>query len=130
VRDEKSVELAQPSEVPEICRSHADDVERLRTKLGLERWGVVAHSAGTCLAIAYAAQFADRLAALLLITSPASYLVDVASDASTLSAARMAPAFAAAIIGQLLGLHDLLGRSLGTTAQFSPRSSGDSASVS
>jgi len=98
VRDEKSVELAQPSEVPEICRSHADDVERLRTKLGLERWGVVAHSAGTCLAIAYAAQFADRLAALLLITSPASYLVDVASDASTLSAARMAePAFAAAM---------------------------------
>jgi len=59
---------------------------------------VVAHSAGTRLAIAYAAQFADRLAALLLITSPASYLVDVASDASTLSAARMAePAFAAAM---------------------------------
>ncbi len=56
---------------------------------------MVAHSAGTRLAIAYAARFRDRLSALLLITPPASYLVDVPSDASTLAAARMAdPVFA------------------------------------
>jgi ribosomal protein S18 acetylase RimI-like enzyme len=77
----------------------ADDVERLRVSLGLNRCAVVAHSAGTRLAIAYAAQFPDRLAALLLITPPASYLVDVPSDVSTLAADRMAePAFAAAVL--------------------------------
>jgi len=32
-------------------------------------------------AIAYAAQFADRVAGLLLITPPADYLVDEPSDA-------------------------------------------------
>ncbi len=77
--------------------NQADDVDRLRASLGLERCAVVAHSAGTRLAIAYAARFGDRLSALLLITPPASYLVDVPSDAPTLAAARMAdPVFAAA----------------------------------
>jgi pimeloyl-ACP methyl ester carboxylesterase len=65
---------------------------------------VVAHSAGTRLAIAYAAQFPDRLAVLLLITPPASYLVEVSSDVSTLAAARMAePAFAAAVLADSEG---------------------------
>lgn len=65
---------------------------------GLDRCAVVAHSAGTRLAIAYAARFPNRLAALLLINPPASYLVDVPSDASALAAARMAePPFAAAM---------------------------------
>jgi pimeloyl-ACP methyl ester carboxylesterase len=61
--------------------------------------GVLDHfPAGTRLAIAYAARFPDRLAALLLITPPASYLVDVPSDASTLAADRMVePPFAAAV---------------------------------
>jgi pimeloyl-ACP methyl ester carboxylesterase len=82
----------------------ADDVDRLRTSLGLNRCAVVAHSAGTRLAIAYAAQFPDRLAALLLITPPASYLVDVSSDVATLVAARMAePAFAAAVLADSEG---------------------------
>jgi pimeloyl-ACP methyl ester carboxylesterase len=77
----------------------AEDVDRLRVSLGLHRCAVVAHSAGTRLAIAYAAQFPDRLAALLLITPPASYLVGVPSDVSTLAADRMAePAFAAAVL--------------------------------
>jgi pimeloyl-ACP methyl ester carboxylesterase len=57
----------------------AEDVDRLRASLGLNRCAVVAHSAGTRLAIAYAAQFPDRLAALLLITPPASYLIEVRS---------------------------------------------------
>jgi pimeloyl-ACP methyl ester carboxylesterase len=82
----------------------ADDVDRLRVSLGLNRCAVVAHSAGTRLAIAYAAQFPDRLAALLLITPPASYLVDVSSDVSTLAAGRMAePAFAAAVLADSEG---------------------------
>lgn len=76
----------------------AGDIDRLRTSLSLNQCAVVAHSAGTRLAIAYAAQFPDRLAALVLITPPASYLTDVPSDAPALKAARMAePSFAAAI---------------------------------
>jgi pimeloyl-ACP methyl ester carboxylesterase len=82
----------------------ADDVDRLRASLGLDRCAVVAHSAGTRMAIAYAARFPDRLAALLLITPPASYLVDVAADASTLEAARMGePPFAAAVLARNAG---------------------------
>lgn len=76
----------------------ARDIDRLRASLALNRCAVVAHSAGTRLAIAYAAQFPDRLAGLALITPPASYLVDVPSDAPALRAARMAePPFAAAV---------------------------------
>lgn len=76
----------------------ADDIDRLRLSLGLDRCTLVAHSAGTRLAIAYAARFPDCLAALVLITPPASYLVDVPSDAAALVAARMPePAFAAAV---------------------------------
>lgn len=75
----------------------ARDIDRLRASLDLNRCAVVAHSAGTRLAIAYAAQFPGRLSALVLITPPASYLVDVPSDAPALTAARMTePAFAAA----------------------------------
>jgi len=75
----------------------ADDIERLRAHLGLERCVVMAHSAGTRLAIAYTARFPDRLAALVLITPPAAYLVDGPADAPALADARMAePAFAAA----------------------------------
>jgi pimeloyl-ACP methyl ester carboxylesterase len=75
----------------------ARDIDRLRTSLDLNRCAVVAHSAGTRLAIAYAAQYPGRLSALVLITPPASYLVDVPSDAPALTAARMAePTFAAA----------------------------------
>jgi len=75
----------------------AGDIDRLRASLGLNRCALVAHSAGTRLAVAYAAQFPDRLAGLTLITPPASYLVDVPSDVPALKAARMAePSFAAA----------------------------------
>jgi pimeloyl-ACP methyl ester carboxylesterase len=82
----------------------ADDIDRLRISLGLNQCAVVAHSAGTRLAIAYAAQFPGRLATLVLITPPASYLTDVPPDAPALRAARMAePPFAAAIAAQDAG---------------------------
>jgi pimeloyl-ACP methyl ester carboxylesterase len=82
----------------------ADDIDRLRTSLGLDRCVLVAHSAGTRLAVAYAARFPDRVAAMLLITPPATYLVDVPSDASTVAAARMAePRFAAAVSAMKAG---------------------------
>ena len=76
----------------------AADIDLLRAELDMNRCAIVAHSAGTRLAIAYAAQFPDQLAALVLITPPASYLVDVPPDAPALAAARMAePPFAAAV---------------------------------
>ena len=64
--------------------TQADDIEHLRVHLGLDRLTLVAHSAGTRLAIAYAAQFTLSLAKLVLITPPAAYLVDEPSDAHTL----------------------------------------------
>ncbi|HJX43317.1 MAG TPA: alpha/beta hydrolase [Geodermatophilus sp.] len=76
----------------------ADDVDRLRASLGLARCAVVAHSAGTRLAIGFAARFPDRPAALVLLTPPAEYLVDVPSDVPALLAARAGePAVAAAV---------------------------------
>lgn len=62
----------------------AEDLEQLRRHLGLERLVVVAHSAGTRLAVAYAAQFPHRLAGMALITPPAGYLVDLPSDVDEL----------------------------------------------
>ena len=66
----------------------AADLEELRTALGQDRLLIAGHSAGTRLAIAYAAQYPDRVAALVLITPPATWLVPVPSDADTLIAPR------------------------------------------
>ncbi len=75
----------------------ADDVDRLRAALGLERCTVVAHSAGARLALAHAARFPGRLAALVLLAPPADHLVEVSSDAEEIAAARSGdPAFRAA----------------------------------
>jgi pimeloyl-ACP methyl ester carboxylesterase len=58
----------------------------------------VAHSAGTRLAIGFAARSPDRPAALALATPPAEYLVDVPSDVPALVAIRAGePAVAAAV---------------------------------
>ncbi|MGY1652891.1 alpha/beta fold hydrolase [Geodermatophilus sp. SYSU D01119] len=76
----------------------ADDVDRLRASAGLDRCAVVAHSAGTRLAVAYAVRFPERLSALVLVTPPAEYLVDVPSDVADLVAARAGePAVASAL---------------------------------
>ncbi len=81
-----------------------DDVERLRESLGTDRLAVVAHSAGTRLAVGYAARFPGRLSALVLVTPPAEYLVDVPSDAATVTAARAGePAVAAALAALAAG---------------------------
>ncbi len=59
----------------------ADDLELLRTHLGLETLALAGHSAGTRLAVAYAAQHPQRVARLLLLTPPAQGLTDIPSDA-------------------------------------------------
>jgi pimeloyl-ACP methyl ester carboxylesterase len=76
----------------------AEDVDRLRIHLGLERVLLLGHSAGTRLAISYAAQFPQRLAGMVLVTPPAGYLVDEPSDAEALIDRRRGdPAFDAAV---------------------------------
>lgn len=77
----------------------ADDIEALRLHLGLDRVTLVAHSAGTRIALAYAAAHPNRVARLVLLTPPAHYLVDVASDVPTLVQRRAGePAFEAAMV--------------------------------
>ncbi|RKN49222.1 alpha/beta fold hydrolase [Micromonospora endolithica] len=76
----------------------AEDVDRLRTHLGLDRLVLLGHSAGTRLAIAYAARFPERVAGLVLVTPPSAHLVDVPSDADDIIARRRGePEFDAAL---------------------------------
>jgi len=76
----------------------ADDIERLRIHLGLDQLRLLGHSAGTRLAISYAAQFPERVAAMVLVTPPSGYLVDVPSDTEALIDKRRGePAFDAAL---------------------------------
>ena len=69
--------------------SQAQDLEALRMHLGLEQLVIVAHSAGTRLAIAYASQYPNLLARMLLITPPAGYLVAVDPDDEEIRARRL-----------------------------------------
>lgn len=66
----------------------AADLDALRTALGEDKLIIVGHSAGTRLALAYAAQHPDRTAALILITPPSTWLVPVPSDADAILAPR------------------------------------------
>jgi len=76
----------------------AEDLEALREHLGLERLTLTGHSAGTRLAVAYAARHPERIERMLLITPRTEYLVDEPSDLDDLLAARVArePEFSAA----------------------------------
>jgi len=86
-----------PAEAGSFWRQ-AEDIERLRNHLGLDRILLVGHSAGTRLAVAYAAQFGHRLAGMILLTPPAAYLTDTPSDAAELITRRRGqPTFDAAV---------------------------------
>lgn len=76
----------------------AADIECLRLHLGLERLLLAGHSAGARLAIAYAAQYPDNLAGMVLITPPASSVGGTATDTEELIDKRRGdPAFDAAV---------------------------------
>ncbi|HXH34805.1 MAG TPA: alpha/beta hydrolase [Plantibacter sp.] len=60
----------------------AEDVESLRQWLGSERIELLAHSAGTRVAISYAARYPQRLDRLCLVTPPATWLVDADDDSA------------------------------------------------
>jgi proline iminopeptidase len=50
------------------CDRQVDDVEALRTHLGLERMDLLGHSAGASLAVLYATRHPDRIGRLALVT--------------------------------------------------------------
>jgi pimeloyl-ACP methyl ester carboxylesterase len=69
----------------------AADVVALADALALETIDVVAHSAGTRLALATAAQFPDRVRSMTLLTPPASWLTGTPSDVDQLAATHAEP---------------------------------------
>ena len=75
----------------------AEDIEALRTHLGLERLAVAAHSAGTRLALAWAARHPDRVGRLLLIAPPAGVVSGAVADDAALDARRGDPVADAAL---------------------------------
>jgi pimeloyl-ACP methyl ester carboxylesterase len=82
----------------------AEDIDRLQHDLGLDRCIVAGHSAGTRLAISFAAQFPGQLSGLLLITPPTAYLLDVPSDTEAMLEARHGdPGFEAAVAARDAG---------------------------
>jgi len=64
----------------------AEDVEALRRWSGLERIELLGHSAGTRVAISYAARYPQRIDRLCLITPPATWLVDADDDSAEIIA--------------------------------------------
>jgi pimeloyl-ACP methyl ester carboxylesterase len=63
------------------CDRQVDDVESLRRHLGLDRFDVVAHSAGGTLALLYALQNPDRVDRLVLVCpSPRAVGLEVTDD--------------------------------------------------
>lgn len=69
----------------------ATDVMMLVDALGLEAVDLVAHSAGTRLALATAAQFPGRVRSMALVTPPAAWLTGTASDVESLAADHAEP---------------------------------------
>ncbi|WP_033338368.1 alpha/beta fold hydrolase [Catenuloplanes japonicus] len=66
----------------------AADLDALRESLGRDKLIITGHSAGTRLALAYAAQHPGRVDALVLITPPPAWLVTVPSDTDAIIAPR------------------------------------------
>ncbi|PFG35181.1 alpha/beta fold hydrolase [Sanguibacter antarcticus] len=86
VLHQRGVGRSEPSpEAETACWPElAEDVEALRDALGLERIALLGHSAGTRVALSYAARYPDRTERLCLVTPPATWLVPVPSDAAAI----------------------------------------------
>jgi pimeloyl-ACP methyl ester carboxylesterase len=87
---QRGVGLSQRPADPSTAAWHrlGADLEALRIHLGLERLDVLGHSAGTRVALAFAAHNPDRIGRLCLVTPPPGWLVETPSDSEELIAAR------------------------------------------
>lgn len=103
VLHQRGVGLSQAPDDPATAAWHrlGEDLEALRVHLGLERLDVLGHSAGTRVALAFAALHPARVERLCLVTPPPGWLVDTPSDSAELIAARRGepwfPAFETAL---------------------------------
>ncbi|QAY74879.1 alpha/beta hydrolase [Agromyces protaetiae] len=77
------------------------DVIAVAEASGLEAFDLVAHSAGTRLALATVAQHPGRIRSLLLVTPPATWLTGAAYDGEELARRRAEPEVAAALASML-----------------------------
>ncbi|MFF0214998.1 alpha/beta fold hydrolase [Streptomyces vinaceus] len=71
------------------CDRQVEDVEALRTHLGLDRVDLLAHSAGANLATLYAARHPDRIGKLVLLTPSVFGVGITVTGESRLAAARL-----------------------------------------
>jgi len=76
----------------------AEDIAEVIDSSGIAAVDLIAHSAGTRLALATAARFTERIRSLALVTPPASWLTGSPYDGDSLPADRDDPAVAAAIL--------------------------------
>lgn len=76
----------------------ADDVVALLDALRLPAASVLAHAAGTRLALATARRYPGRIASLALITPPATWMCGSPSDAAAIGAARTEPEVVSALV--------------------------------
>jgi pimeloyl-ACP methyl ester carboxylesterase len=75
----------------------ADDVIAVADATGVESIDLVAHSAGTRLALATAARYPSRVRSMLLVTPPAAWLAGVPHDGPEVAAQSTDPALTAAL---------------------------------
>lgn len=75
----------------------ADDVVAVADALGLASFSVLAHSAGTRLALAVAAQHPGRVRSMALVTPSAAWLTGTAQDGPAIAARRSSPEVDAAM---------------------------------
>ncbi|MFI9724587.1 alpha/beta fold hydrolase [Streptomyces sp. NPDC052396] len=68
----------------------AEDLESLRTHLGLERFALLAHDAACATAQAYAASYPDRLSRLILVTPGSRLQGELPTDAEEIFESRAA----------------------------------------
>ncbi|MEP7763811.1 alpha/beta hydrolase [Sanguibacter sp. 25GB23B1] len=84
VLHQRGVGRSEPSPEVETARwpELAEDVEALRETLGLEQVAILGHSAGTRVALSFAARYPDRTERLCLVTPPATWLLPVPDDSA------------------------------------------------
>ena len=75
----------------------ADDVAVLADALGMDTAHLIAHSAGTRLALATATRYPQLVRSLMLVTPPATWLTGTAHDGASIALDRTDPAVAEAL---------------------------------